>query len=50
MDKDNTSIYYSDDDDFFEFVLWLLFTIFWALLVLRVYDFIFGGNNAGRKA
>jgi hypothetical protein len=47
MDKDNTSIYRSDDDDFFEFVLWLLFTMFWALLGLRVYDFIFGGRDNG---
>lgn len=46
MDKDNTSIY-SSDDDFFEFVFWLLFTVFWSLLGLRVYGLLFGGRNNG---
>ncbi len=45
MDKDYTSVYCSDDDELFDFVIWLLFAAFWAVLGLRVYGFLFGRND-----
>lgn len=45
IDKDYLSIYRSDDDEFFGFVIWILFAAFWAVLGLRVYCFLFGGND-----